>query len=223
LAIEEHFYLVWPAMVYCLSRQQFRRLIYAALLFPVLLRCVFLHYDVSVFYFTLTRLDALSYGALLAVLLTDEKTDPLRYAGLFRSLVIVLALLLLPAFTLLSGSSLDWLQAIKSSVIPAFYFALIGFCVVDPLARPLAALLSLGWLRWLGAISYGLYVFHPTCYSLVRRFVAPTSFLLDFAFSFAAAILLAFLSFRYFESPILKLKRHFHYEEKTQKSVPNGP
>lgn len=211
LAVEEHFYLVWPLMVFVLSRKGFVWLVGAALLVPLLLRFVFLHYGIAVFYFTLTRMDALAYGALLAVLLTDETADPGRCVYLFRGLLVVLTLLLVPSFTLLSGSRLNWLQVLKSSLIPAFYFALIGFCIADPLARPLNALLSLGWLRRLGAISYGLYVFHPVCFSLVEKFAAPASFGWDLLLSFGSAVALAFASFRFFESPILKLKRHFHY------------
>ena len=212
LAVEEHFYLVWPLLVFISSRKHFTSVIYGVLLIALSLRFLLLHLGIGVFYFTFTRMDALGYGALLAVLLTDEATDPSRYIYLFRSLVVVLALLLLPSFTLLSGSRLDWLQALKLSLIPAFYFALLGFCIVDPLARPLATLFSLPWLRWLGAISYGLYVFHPTCFALVERFVAPSSFALDVSLSFALTVLIAFLSFRFFESPLLKLKRYFHYE-----------
>jgi peptidoglycan/LPS O-acetylase OafA/YrhL len=212
LAVEEHFYLVWPILVFLLPRKHFTKMVYAVLIIAVLLRFLLLHLGIGVFYFTFTRMDSLGYGALLAVLLSNDVIDPARYLYLFRSLLIVLAVLLLPSFTLLSGSRLDWLQAVKLSLIPAFYFALLGFCIVDPMARPLVALLSLPWLRWLGAISYGLYVFHPTCFALVERFVAPSSFALDVLLSFSLTILIAFLSFRFFESPLLRFKRYFHYE-----------
>lgn len=212
LAVEEHFYLVWPLMVFVLSRKNFTKLVYVTLFTPLLLRVLFLRCGIGVFYFTLTRMDALGYGAMLAILLTDGLVNPSRYIYLFRSLFVLFALVLLSSFTLLSGSQMDWLQVTKLSLIPAFYFALIGLCVVDPLARPLTSLFSQAWLRWLGAISYGLYVFHPTCFYMVHKFVAPTSFSVDLLLSFTSTILLAFLSFSLFESPILRLKRYFHYE-----------
>lgn len=214
LAIEEHFYLVWPLIVFSLSRSRFQILIWATLIVPLVLRFILLRHGIGVFFFTLTRVDALGYGALLAVLLTDEAWT-LRHARMFRPLMIVIGALLLPSFVLFSGSGCDWLQTVKLTLIPAFYFALIGFCVADPAARPLTSLFSVRWLRWLGAISYGLYVFHPTCFALVQRFAAPSSFFIDFTMSFALTIGVAYLSFRFFEAPILKLKRHFRYEINT--------
>lgn len=217
LAVEEHFYLLWPLMVFILSRRNFGILVVATLLFPPILRSIFLSHGLEVFYFTFTRVDALGYGALLALLLMGKSFGSVQQIRLFRSLLIALVALLLPAFALFSGSRFDWLQVVKLSLIPAFYFALIGFCLVDPLARPLTKLFSIGWLRWLGAISYGLYVFHPTCFRIVREFVAPSSFFADIALSFGLTITIAYLSFRYFESPILRLKHRFRYEMQRSK------
>ena len=211
LAIEEQFYLVWPLMVYILPQRRFFILVVATLVIPPFLRIIFLSHGISVFYFTLTRVDALGFGALLAVLLFD-RSWLLRHQRFFRWPLITLGALLLPLFVLLSGSRLDWLQTVKSSLIPAFYFALIGFCVTDPSSRILRRMFSLRWLRWLGGISYGLYVFHPLCFSLVQKYAAPSSFMGDLALSFGVTIAVAYVSFRFFETPILKLNRYFHYE-----------
>ena len=212
LAVEEQFYLGWPFMVFILSRKNFARLVYASLLVPLLLRVLFLHDEIGVRYFTFTRIDALGYGALLAVLLTDESASPARCIPLFRGLLGTLPLLGILSFNALSDGGPDWVQAVNFSLVPAFYFALIGFCVIDPLARPLAAVFASRWLRWIGAISYGLYVFHPICFAFVQSFVDPSTFLIDLLLSFGLAILLASVSFRFFELPILTLKRHFRYE-----------
>jgi peptidoglycan/LPS O-acetylase OafA/YrhL len=211
LAIEEQFYLVWPLMVYLLPRRRFFILVLATLLVPPFLRMVLLSHGITVFYFTLTRVDALGFGALLAVMLSD-RSWLLRHQRLFRRLLIALTALLLPLFVLLSGSKHDWLQTAKSSLIPALYFALIGFCITDPSSRFLTRIFSLRWLRWLGGISYGLYVFHPLCFSLVQKYAAPSSYVGDVAMSFGVTIAVAYVSFRFFETPILKLKRYFHYE-----------
>lgn len=211
LAIEEQFYLVWPLMVYLLPQRRFFILVLATLVIPPFLRFVLLNHGIGVFFFTLTRVDALGFGALLAVRLFD-RSWLLRHRRLFRWLLITLGALLLPLFVLLSGSRHIWLQTVKSSLIPAFYFALIGFCVTDPSSRILTRMFSLKWLRWLGGISYGLYVFHPICFSMVQEYAAPSSFAGDLAMSFGVTIAVAYVSFRFFETPILKLKRYFHYE-----------
>ncbi len=212
LAVEEHFYLAWPLLVFALPPRHFGRVILLALIAPLLMRLVFLGREIEIAYFTLTRLDALGYGALLAFLLTGETATPDWQVPLFRGLLIVLPTLLLPTFIVPMESQPDWVQAAKFSLVPAVYFALLGFCIIDPMARPLTALFSARWLRWLGAISYGLYVFHPTCFAVVDTFIEPPGFALDAVISFGLTILVAFVSFRFFESPILRLKRLFPHE-----------
>lgn len=211
LAVEEHFYFIWPAMIFVLSRKRLPLLILATLVVPALLRVAFLHYGIGVFFFTLTRFDGLGFGALLAFLFAGEPW-PMRHIGMFRYLLIGLGLLLVPSFAVLSGSRYDWLQVVKPSLISAFYFSLIGFCISDAAARSLVRLFCIKPLRWLGSISYGLYVFHPTCFAIVHRLVAPPEFFIDATLSFGLTIALAYISYYFFESPILGLRRYFRYE-----------
>lgn len=214
LAVEEHFYLIWPLLVYVLSRRSFGIAILITLFLPVIIRAVFVHFGLPVFYFTFTRMDALGYGAGLAFLLTSRSFNSGGIIRLFRVMLIVLPILLVSAFVLWSGRRLDWLQVVKLSLVPAFYFALIGFCLIDPAGNSLTRIFSAAWLRWLGGISYGLYVFHPICFNLVERVVAPYGIVVDAVLSFGLTIGVAYISFRFFESPVLKLKRRFNYDIK---------
>jgi peptidoglycan/LPS O-acetylase OafA/YrhL len=214
LAVEEHFYLLWPLLVYALSRRNFFKLVLVTLAFPPVLRLIFENHGIGVYYFTLTRMDSLGYGALLALLLSGNEMSSKQCILLFRVLLAVIPTVLLPAFALFSGRGYEWLQVVKLSLIPAFYFALIGFCLVDPLSRRLANMYSLRGLRWLGTISYGLYVFHPSCFELVERFLAPGNFLVDAGLSFGLTIVMSYLSFRFYESPFLRLKRFFVYDRR---------
>lgn len=210
LAVEEHFYLIWPLAVFLLPRRLFRYFIGLTLLIPIILRIVFLRYDVGVFYFTFTRMDSIAFGALLADLITSDKWA-YNKAKFFGPLAVALAIALLPAFALLSGSHNDTLQVVKLSLIPCFYFAALGFFIADQTGQRLSSVFTIWPLRRTGRISYGLYVFHPSCFEFVqKRF--PTSFLADFLCSFGATFLVAYLSFRFFESPINQLKRRFRYE-----------
>jgi peptidoglycan/LPS O-acetylase OafA/YrhL len=211
LAVEEHFYLIWPLMVIVLSPKRFMNLVFITLAFPPVLRLIFESLGIGVYYFTLTRMDSLAFGALLAALLGDNELGRKRFVLLFRFLLVAIPALFLPTFVLFSGDGLGWIQVIKISLIPAFYFALIGFCLVDPSSRYLAGMFSFKWLRWLGTISYGLYVFHPTCFTIVQRFVGPVNYFIDVGLSFGLTVALAYLSFRFFESPFLRLKRRFGY------------
>jgi peptidoglycan/LPS O-acetylase OafA/YrhL len=80
-----------------------------------------------------------------------------------------------------------------------------------------------GWLRAFGKYSYCLYLIHLPVMRTVRAFVlAPADFptlagspwlgqLLFYALATLPAFALAWLSWRVFEAPILKLKSRFPY------------
>jgi peptidoglycan/LPS O-acetylase OafA/YrhL len=101
------------------------------------------------------------------------------------------------------------------------------YSVVTGLAAALIALIlsGEGWLRTLcrlpllqpiGRISYGAYIYHLPVLMLHHALFCSSagefslSFSLGkFAFAYLVTLLIAFLSFRYFEEPILKLRTRF--------------
>lgn len=67
LAVEEHFYLVWPLLVAFLNRKSLAQIAIAMVTVTPLLRYFMLNADLEVYYFSLTRFDALAGGALIAI------------------------------------------------------------------------------------------------------------------------------------------------------------
>ena len=78
-----------------------------------------------------------------------------------------------------------------------------------------ASLSPTGVLQYLGKISYGLYVFHGVCLLIAhiaaRRipFIQRHQWLLLYTIPLPMTIAVASLSYRYFESPFLRLKERF--------------
>jgi len=68
LAVEEHFYLVWPFLVYLFSLKSLWKVCLLIIGLAFLARCVGVYLGLHPFYFTLTfcRFDALATKALLA-------------------------------------------------------------------------------------------------------------------------------------------------------------
>ena len=224
LSLEEQFYLAWPWVVFSVRNR--RRLIWicgtAILITPVLrvLAMAWLPHRFSELELTYSatpfRIDALLLGGLIALLLR----------GATRQLVHSIA----RSFFLLVGTMVLVLWLLSLRHHPYHYPAwrlTWGFTLVDLVAASLIVLclapasiphrlFKLRPLRWLGRISYGAYVFHDiphTLYSwLVARagyhsaFVALHETALTALLAFVATLILAWLSFRYFESPFLDLK-----------------
>ncbi|QDU70991.1 acyltransferase family protein [Mucisphaera calidilacus] len=78
----------------------------------------------------------------------------------------------------------------------------------------------LGWwpVAWIGAISYGMYLFHMFAIHIARELIERVSVLQFngslFLLSLPVTILIAAVSFRFYESPFLRLKHRFAWQGK---------
>jgi peptidoglycan/LPS O-acetylase OafA/YrhL len=223
LAVEEHFYLVWPLvtargsrwtlMVTCLV------LMMAAFLTRILMRS---HVSpIGLYVFTPCRMDALAAGALAAL----AARGPKGVAGVTRpaTAIAATALVGLMALFVMKGGLPQFdrdVQIWGYSLLAVFFGGLI--VLVAPLAPPM--FLCSRWLRTFGKYSYGSYVLHPFVLGgLVRSFPSqrpgetwgyPS---LGIVFYLAAGIAitqgLAFASWHIYEKPFLALKRFFAYRD----------
>ncbi|AMT73564.1 hypothetical protein ABG82_04785 [Mycobacteroides immunogenum] len=64
-------------------------------------------------------------------------------------------------------------------------------------------------LAFIGVISYGIYLMHMLCANVVRRVVHEDQGLALCAGTTVLVIAVAYVSFRYFETPLLRIKRRF--------------
>lgn len=220
LAIEEQFYLIWPLAVRLLGRKGLLTLALPLLVLAAVLRCR----GVSPC-LLLTRCDGLVLGAVLAAWLgrtcTDEAKAVLRRRFALLAAVAFLASLVgrgrfvpTPGGAVRLGSWQVIVPSLETTVICLLYFGLVGAVACSAGAwwlRPLRA----RWLRRLGAISYGLYLYHPIVIMMLRvvlkRWGCPITRGVD-AVTFALCVLAAALSWRFLEQPVLRLKDRFPYD-----------
>lgn len=221
LAVEEHFYLFWPFVVMALARRSLAvfaiALIFAAGLFRVLL----LSAGYDVFTFTFCRMDALALGALLAVSFRETRSWTAVSNWTKRVFWPVFALGL-PAFFMLSGSANPVQQAFKYAIFAVFSGGLVVLALDTNPEAFLPRIFRASSLRFIGKISYAMYVFHPWICGWLWRIGARPSWsplrghellanLVDFGLVLATTVLVAWLSWILFESRILKLKGRFEY------------
>jgi peptidoglycan/LPS O-acetylase OafA/YrhL len=111
LAVEEHFYLVWPFLVYFLETTNLVRVTGGLILGGLMVRSLFLSHGIGVFFFTLCRLDGLILGAMLALL--EHSRGLQAYQKPFLSGTLLLMGLLGGVWPYTTGRGLDWLQILK--------------------------------------------------------------------------------------------------------------
>ncbi len=218
LAVEEHFYLFWPFLIFFLSRKKLIVAAYALIGLAFATRIWMDERGFPSFGFTLCRADSLVIGGLLYLFYSSKKF-PLISRILVRASPIIFSLSAI-LFLFFSGQAVPFIQYVKYP----FFACLAGVFIVLALTpcglNPVPWIMQDPRLRYLGKISYGLYVFHPFVFSLCLDifyprwqasypFSSPGLFVAVFILSLAATVLVSSLSFKYFESPFLELKRMF--------------
>ncbi len=225
LAVEEQFYFLWPWLVWQLSRRAILRFCGAALLLSFACRFFLdIRYgpasSLPQLVLPITRGDGLFVGAALAVMVAE-------HGCIARNLVRGLAGLGVGLFLLIGVQQRSFLFLVDSGwhprvlpfSIPAL--ALLSGALVGTAVNGRSGMhwLSAAWLRWFGRYSYGIYVYHAILYS-VLIYIARAYFrqeipfstpraLVFLGFEIAVTLPIAWLSFTYFEAPILRLKRYF--------------
>jgi peptidoglycan/LPS O-acetylase OafA/YrhL len=212
LAIEEQFYLALPLLLLWVFRKRFATFALLVLTVPLLLRCLFFaRGGWSAWDFTPCRIDAPFWGVLAAVVIRDERA--LAFIEAHRSAVRRLAGLGLLA---VAAASQLVLAPGGSSILLTFGLSLMGCAFSTAMVAVLlspqswaAGALRARSLRFFGRHSYFLYLFHL----LVLERMPISAYPLRVAFALAVVLALAVVSWRWLESPFLRLGARMRYQE----------
>ena len=214
LAVEEHYYLLYPPLALLLLRSQSHRvavLCLAALCVAILAwRCVLLQQGVSEAYISMatdTRADAILIGCVLAFL-RNPVLDPVFPARRWRDGVIVAACLGLLLLTLIHRDEVFRSTARYS----------LQSLAIAPLIYLAVARADHGLFRWLntrpmvylGTVSYTIYLSHQMFLYLVMRNAPQLDVAATLALTAVLTLGLAELMRRVVEQPCARLRRALH-------------
>lgn len=216
LAVEEQFYLIWPAVVRRVSPAALFNLCLFVIVALLVVRNIpavqvmSSHWDNLLYRLTPFRVDTLCGGALLAVAM--YRWPDLARMRIPLTLTLVASCVLFP-----------WL--IHAGLLPQFGFTIvvIGFTSLVGLALfpgILSQFLSMRILTTTGRYSYCIYLLHPILILHANHFIPQrlpvgrwhtASVIVLACIEFLILFGVAALSYRFIEKPILSLKRYAKY------------
>lgn len=224
LAVEEHFYLVWPAVVCKLSSRAIMALCVSIVVLSPVTRLIsfflarrngWVSYEI--FDYTWNSADGLACGALLAIFLREFKPSRktlARMLGLLLALAIAIGTVGIP-FGIFSrrlplGAALQIVPWNFGFVALLGFFLLLG-------SGPRRRWSRSPTLEFFGDISYGLYLYHLFFlnglgwlyghgFFAIVQFPLFLGLWIRFGLLLGIAVSVAYVSRRYFEEPIMRLK-----------------
>ena len=221
LCVEEHFYLLFPALALLLARKPSATKFWIAcivvLLGGIALRTgAWLHFDAlqpqrawfveDIYYPTWNRLDGLLMGVMLATWQAYRPASWTRMAthanafALFGLAILALAFWLFRERTGLLGNSIGW-------PVLSLALALLVFAGAQP--HGLLGKRALPGAAWIAAISFSLYLVHKPMYGVVQSRLGEWlegRGIVAYAVYWAASLLAAALLYYAVEKPFLRLR-----------------
>jgi peptidoglycan/LPS O-acetylase OafA/YrhL len=205
LATEEQFYLLWPPLLVGTlmitgGKRVWPSLVVLAVLIAVS-QGVGLITDASVLPWRIPASLSLPIllGAAAALVLTTRRGFAVVSAVAGRLWSAPAAALLL-AVAIIADTPLQVVEVLMVLVV-------VATCIVE--WTPLHPVLSWRPLAFVGVISYGVYLLHNLCANLARTAIGEHEGIPLFVVTLVVVVPVAYLSFRFFETPVLKLKRRY--------------
>lgn len=215
LAIEEHFYLVWPFIVFFLTNRRALQVVFLLAISSVLARMIFViggGNRVAADVLTLFRMEGLCLGASLAYVVRFHQ-DWFQRRRLWH--VSLIALLLLAVIAELTGRAL---MTIPHTLWAVVWVLFLGIVISSPYSGWIARSLSNKSLLVLGKHSYAMYLFqNPLVFLMTPIFSISVcagwfggstiaGAVTYVAVMFGAILLLAWMSWHGLEKHFLRLK-----------------
>jgi peptidoglycan/LPS O-acetylase OafA/YrhL len=237
LAIEEHFYMIWPVVVLLCGRARLVRVCLGVGIGALLLRVGLTAAGVdpiATMVLTPARIDSLALGGMIAALVRGPRgLAPLIPAA--RWGLPVSAVLLAVVYAVEGGLRPvgDLTRTVGFTLVATFFASLLVMVLGSSPGRPLHRAFTVPFMKTLGKYSYALYLVHGPIGSFLTDVVKPHAFpriggselpgiIAYVTAATAASLFAAFVSWHLLEKHFLKLKRFFRDAPAPARAVPRS-
>lgn len=221
LAVEEQFYFVWPALLLWVLRRRIRLIpfgIWAFILGSAIAVLTPPLFGATQAYFLPTsHLHSLAAGVLAAFLLA--RGVPRRVRALGSAPLAWAGVVAIASMCVLHRET--W-PPLLQVLVPIPALLLVAALVLHAASAERSVLnrgLSARWLGWFGTRSYGLYLFHVALMFVFRPSHLPIPKPWNIVCAIAVSMIIAELSFRFVERPVLRRGREWSRRRKESRAA----
>jgi peptidoglycan/LPS O-acetylase OafA/YrhL len=219
LAVEEQFYLIWPFLLAWLypKADRARNVCLLVWLSSLAFRAAVFATGVRhgwAIAFLAGRAGELSLGAYLSLVIRDAMLKE----RLFRCARWIFGVSLLAMIAVIVGAGGAGVESVAMATVGIAVNAVLFASLIALSLQPglVASVFETGWLRWLGRVSYGVYVYHILlghAFDWIASRMFPGlgrefHFLVLFFVAASGTLIVASLSYYFFELRFLRLRRH---------------
>ena len=221
VAIEEWYYLCAPVLLLCVPRRWVPAVLVIVALASIGGRALVYTGPATAmraYVSTAFRLDGLALGGLVAWAWRNESAHQWlqeKRVWLFR--IAAMCLMATPLLAILIARDLSWHMFRWAHTYLAFFFTIVLVNVLLARGSRPVALLRSAALRFLGSVSYSVYLFHPFMLSSAfliagrSEHIRSASDALVVVAALFATLLLGLASRDWFERPLIRLGRRYAY------------
>ena len=216
ISVEEQFYIFW-ALVLKWFQNHLLKISLLIILISIIFRIYFIDDSLNLNFHTISALGNFGVGALAAIAAFNNSILITKIRDFSKTQIVIIYLISLIIFIAIPSLQNHDLFIVIQRVLFSFVFAFIileqTYC-----QQSIFKLSRIKYFNFFGKISYGLYCYHGIMITIVLKFsdyFSKSLFTSIFIFPtliFCGTLLFSHLSYKFFESKILKLKTKYTFK-----------
>ena len=216
ISVEEQFYIFW-ALVLKWFQNHLLKVSLLIILISIIFRIYFIDDSLNLNFHTVSALGNFGVGALAAIAAFRNSFLITKIRDFSKTQIVIIYLISLLIFIAIPSLQNHDLFIVIQRVLFSFVFAFIileqTYC-----QQSIFKLSRIKYFNFFGKISYGLYCYHGIMITIVLKFsdyFSKSLFTSIFIFPtliFCGTLLFSHLSYKFFESKILKLKTKYTFK-----------
>jgi peptidoglycan/LPS O-acetylase OafA/YrhL len=216
ISVEEQFYIFW-ALVLKWFQNHLLKVSLLIILISIIFRIYFIDDSLNLNFHTVSALGNFGVGALAAIAAFRNSFLITKIRDFSKTQIVIIYLISLLIFIAIPSLQNHDLFIVIQRVLFSFVFAFIileqTYC-----QQSIFKLSRIKYFNFFGKISYGLYCYHGIMITIVLKFsdyFGESLFTSIFIFPtliFCGTLLFSHLSYKFFESKILKLKTKYTFK-----------